>query len=75
MLVAGENLVELLTNCLTFECGLSLEPTPKVLINAAYVGRSGGSTLRDHRDTSFPLVMVDASESNVLFVVRAVNRE
>ena len=47
-LVVGENLIELLTNCLSFKCGLSLEPPPKMLINAADVGRGGGRTLRNH---------------------------
>ena len=44
-----------------------------MLINTADVGRPGGGMLRSHLDTSFPLVMTDASVSNVLFVVHTVN--
>ena len=47
-LVAGENLIELLTDCFSFKCGLSLEPPPKMLINTSDVGRTGGGTLRNH---------------------------
>ena len=48
MLVAGENLIELLPDCLSFKCSLGLEPPPKMLINTADVGRTGGGMLRNH---------------------------
>ena len=48
MLVAGQNLIELLADCLSLKRGLGFEPPPKVLIHTADVGRTTGGTLRNH---------------------------